>query len=1074
MRKLGYVLLIAGVLTTLDVSGQFYYGLHQTFGKNRVEYIDFDWSFYRYERFDVYNYEDGQYIAQQVARMVSRQIPIIENSLDVPLDERIQVMVFNSLTDLKQSNLNAAGEDAYNTGGVTHFSGTRMFVYFDGDYTHLENQVREGLAGLALSNLMYGGFTRSLRNSTLLNLPEWFTEGLLAYMAYPYNAEVENYIVDGMAHGQYDHLYALTGESARAAGHSLWHYIAQTYGHNLIKNVVYTTVIERSIDKGLEYNLGVNSEALLANWTEFYKQRYSDHWNDDLAEDSELRRSRRDERFSRPVISPDGRYVAYVSNRLGKYKVNLLDIADNDRDIVLRGGHLIAQNADYSYPLIAWHPNGKILAVILEDRGFSWLNFYNVETGELESRELFGFQKIRSFSYSRDGKKFLFSAVQRGRSNIYLYTILSRTIVPLTNDGFSDLEPVFINNDRFVVFKSNRDNDTLQPGREVFIHPKDFDLFIYRFDRGDDQVLWRLNTPEDIDEYGVRALDKSHFSYQASVQGPPSEYIVRLDSSIAFVDTITHYDYSIQLAEVENPYYGAIGYDIDVENERMVRVYMRDGRYRLNASGFSWPQRFRSTYRNTSDDDSSLPDRGDPSVIRAEAEVDIHNYQFEPEALQLVAPRSNPQLQTTRLPDNDSLFGEDFPVPVNRNYFLTFQRDEFTVQVDNVFDYPQYQPFTGTPGGGLINTGFNAMFKVGVIDILNDYRVIGGFRTDFQPIPGVSLSPNSEFFLGFVNNKHRLNEEITLYRRSQVAYLPEVFLNARYITYEGHYKRTYPFNEVASLRLSGGYRNQRQIILLDNVGSVNPPETDPLQVTDYAILKAEFVFDDTRKKGVNLYHGTRYKVFSEFYENLSKGNTGLFTAGVDFRHYMPVHREIIWANRFAYGTSFGREKLLHYLGGVDNEFSPGFTNNTPFATNENYVFQTVVTNMRGFRQNIRNGNSFAVINSELRVPIVKYLFNTPIQNDFLANFQVIGFGDLGTAWNGLHPYSEENALNTRTVTRNGYTVVIDTQREPIVGGFGFGVRSRLLGYFCRVDWAWGVEDGNLLDRVVYISISTDF
>lgn len=1082
LKRLRLLFLILISLSTWSVEGQFYYGIHQDYGKNRVEYKDFYWSFYRYNRFDVYYYDGGQSIAEQVARMTARQISAVEQSMDVPLDERIQVIVFNNLTDLKQSNLNDASEEAYNTEGVVHYSGTRVFVYFDGDYTHLEYQVNEGLTGLALNNLMYGGFTQSLRNSALLNLPEWFVQGLLAYEAYPYTADIESYVVDGMLSDRYSHLYGLTGVEARTAGHSLWNYISQTYGHNLIKNVVYTTVASRSIDKGLEYNLGVNSEQLVANWKKYYAELYPTDFSEgliDALKEDELRRSRRDERFDRTEISPDGKLLAYVKNRLGKFTVSVLDIEDNDRNTILRGGHLVAQNVDFSYPLIAWHPNGKIVAMLTEEGGAKWLYFYNVETDELEKRPFLGFQKVRSITYSRDGKNLLMSAVKEDHSDIFLYTIFSKSIKALTDDGYTDLEPIFLNDDRFVVFRSNRQNDTLVQGEQVYNHSKRFDLFIYRMDRGEDQVLWRLNTPSRTLEYHPVAIDKSHFAYLASEEttGFQREYVVQLDSSIAFVDTVTHYNYFVREAELESPIFGTSSFDVNLESNSISRIYVRDGRHRLAVSYFDLPQEFSSISRGDEVETGDGFPTDEPEEIqddRFAGEVDIQNYQFEPEALAVIKVRTVIPVRTSPKVDLDSLYGENFPVPPGRIYLLSFLREKMTVTVDNVFDYPQYQPFTGTPGGGLINTGFNTMFKLGAADIMNDYRMVAGFRTDFQPLLGVSLSPNSELILGFQDKKSRFNSAISLYRRSQVTYLSEYGFNARYLTYEGHYKFDYPLNEVDGFRFSAGYRNQRQIIFLDNLASINPAEIDAITMTDYTVLKASYVHDDTRKKGLNLYHGLRYKIFTEYYENLSKGNSGMVTAGFDLRHYLPVHREIIWANRIAYGTSFGNEKLLYYLGGVDNEFSPGFKNNTPFASDENYAFQTVVTNMRGFYQNIRNGNSFAVINSELRVPVVKYLLNRPIQNAFFANLQVIGFGDLGTAWNGPSPYSSENALNTRTVSRLGYDVVLDTQRDPLVGGFGFGLRSTLLGYFCRVDWAWGVEDGALLDRVFYFSLSTDF
>jgi hypothetical protein len=196
--------------------------------------------------------------------------------------------------------------------------------------------------------------------------------------------------------------------------------------------------------------------------------------------------------------------------------------------------------------------------------------------------------------------------------------------------------------------------------------------------------------------------------------------------------------------------------------------------------------------------------------------------------------------------------------------------------------------------------------------------------------------------------------------------------------------------------------------------------------------------------------------------------------GVDFRHYIKVHRTIIWANRFAASTSFGDNKLIYYLGGVDNWVSPKFDVSTPIDYSQNYIYQTLATNLRGFNQNIRNGNSFALISSEIRIPVFRYFANRPLKSDFLNNFQIVGFGDIGTAWTGLNPYSIENSLFTRIIQRPPLLVTVELQKEPIVGGFGFGLRSRIFGYFLRGDIAWGVEDWEVLPSKFYFSLCLDF
>jgi hypothetical protein len=87
---------------------------------------------------------------------------------------------------------------------------------------------------------------------------------------------------------------------------------------------------------------------------------------------------------------------------------------------------------------------------------------------------------------------------------------------------------------------------------------------------------------------------------------------------------------------------------------------------------------------------------------------------------------------------------------------------------------------------------------------------------------------------------------------------------------------------------------------------------------------------------------------------------------------------------------------------------------------------------------------------------------------------LIGFYDVGTAWNGTHPYSDDNTFNQTIINNNPLIITIDSNREPIVYGYGFGLRTRLLGYFMRADWAWGVDDGITLPSVFYFSLSLDF
>ena len=266
-----------------------------------------------------------------------------------------------------------------------------------------------------------------------------------------------------------------------------------------------------------------------------------------------------------------------------------------------------------------------------------------------------------------------------------------------------------------------------------------------------------------------------------------------------------------------------------------------------------------------------------------------------------------------------------------------------------------------------------------------------------------------------------------------------------------------------------GRRDRNTPLAKDLNGLISPI------VDDYwGIYKMAYVYDNTRNKGVNIKFGTRYKFYGEVYKKIDDDQVNVNVVGVDFRHYQRIHREVVFMTRFASSTSFGTGKVVYYLGGVDSWQRAGFDQNQPInAEEENYMFQANATNLRGFNQNIRNGNSVVVVNTELRWPIFRYFIRRPIRSPFLKNFQVIGFGDIGTAWTGQDPYSEENDQIKEEIDQGSVRITLKKSNEPIVGAYGFGIRMTLLGYFMRIDWAWGIENDVVQDRMIHFSLSLD-
>ncbi|HIA36922.1 MAG TPA: hypothetical protein EYM84_10775 [Flavobacteriales bacterium] len=1094
--------------------GQFYNGSYQDFGKNRVQYREFLWSFYKFEKFDVYFYTGGKELAIFTANATTQVIEETEDFFDYALEGKLQLVIYNKLNDLKQSNIGYTSDEDYNVGGVTRIVGSKIFLYFNGDHNQLIQQLREGIAEVLISQMMYGGNWKDrVKNSTLLTLPDWYLEGLISFYARGWDTEIENRVKDGILSGRYNKFNHLTGIEAKYAGHSIWNFIVERYGEALIPSILYMTKVSRNIESGLIFVLGSSLKSLSNNWLVFYRDRFygKESITNLPAGNPILKKSKASKTYSQIKVSPDGNYIAFATNKLGKYKVYLLDLETKKKRKVFKGGYKLDRLTDYSYPLLDWHPSLDMLAIITEKNEKFLLNYYFLKSKKKQIRPIHHFQKILDFSYSNDGKKMVLSAINKGQSDIYVYNLSKNTFEQITEDIFDDLNPRFINNSNEIVFSSNRTNDTLispnQEGAstEAIIIPKNSDIFLYNYEKKSNVLKRITNTPEINDSRAIE-FDKNYISYLSNHNGTNNRMLTKFDSVISHIDTIAHYRFVTNTLPVSNYSRSIIEQDANISAKKYAEIIFSKGRYKLYVNDLAMDKLIRKgtdqkilEEQNSSDENSLFPDLGlenrdhdrterlegstDSDFKDHENKIDINNYIFNIEENKEEPVQSNESLKLEDKGEGEEMLSKDTALTIVKankniriidqiyipkkqwNYNTAFFTEYFVSQLDNRYLNETYQKFTG--GGAVYtNPGLNLFLKIGISDLLEDHRIVGGMRL-------AGNFNNNEFFLSYENLKKRLDKQTVFHRQSFLTFRTDG-TGIRVHTHDLKYGIKWPFNEVMSVRGSAIIRNDRSVTLSTDFSSlIEPPVYDT-----WAGLKAEFVFDNTITRGLNIYNGLRYKVFGEWFRQIDNSETNLYVTGIDFRYYQKIHRTLIWANRIAASSSFGDQKLIYYLGGVDAWLKPVFNFDTDISEEESYAYQSVATNMRGFLQNVRNGNSFAVINSEIRLPVFKYFMNRPMKSDFIKNFQIVGFGDIGTAWTGKSPYASDNSFNTAVfpfgpVNGNSEVRIIN-QREPIVMGYGVGLRSRLFGYFVRVDWARGIQDGIHLPHMFYWSLCLDF
>nr|NQU89793.1 PD40 domain-containing protein [Bacteroidota bacterium] len=738
------------------------------------------------------------------------------------------------------------------------------------------------------------------------------------------------------------------------------------------------------------------------------------------------------------------------------------------------------------------------------------------------NQNLFGFEKIIDFSYSGDGRNLIFSAVQKGQSDLFTYTITSSSYEQLTNDIYDDLYPGYIENSGKIIFSSNRPGDTLTFGNRTIPAQLDstYDIFIFNLATRS-PVLRRVTRTPMANEIQPMEYGKNYFAYLSDGNGIYNEYIGRLDSAVAYVDTAVHYRYftqsfpitnysrsivehhispragmktwiisqdmydylyyddlllvnSLQPVSLENTYYmDQLQATLEKDTQNLFledQIIPEEGADEVQPSSLR-----RKSFRNVMRDDTFFIDTG-TIVMGDDGKIDIDNYRLDNQGFVDFNMPDSLKYLPDRFKDIKDKEEKGFVLPKQRNYNVEFSINQLVTQIDFSYLNQTYQPYAValSPGvdaniGGFdvkpaySDPGLSPTFKVGVTDLMENYRIMGGVRLSLDLI-------NKEYFVNYSNLKNRLDKEFVFQRRSLEETVYSAFVT-RTFTNEGFFIATWPFNRVLRVRGTVLFRNENYVFTGPDELWIAYPNINQ----NWGGAKAQLIYDDTKNLGLNLYEGTRFMVFGEYNQMIEEGNRNLVVFGFDFRNYKRLHRQFIWANRIAGSTNFGKERLLYYMGGTDSWMIPSFDQETPMDHSMNWMYQTLATNMRGFNQNARNGNNFILINSEFRLPVFRYLLNRPLQSEFMHNFQVVAFGDVGTAWSGWNPYDENNALYTRYENFGPLRIKVQYEKDPIIGGLGIGARTKLLGYFMKADLAWGIEDGKIKKTPkFYVSMSLDF
>ena len=88
----------------------------------------------------------------------------------------------------------------------------------------------------------------------------------------------------------------------------------------------------------------------------------------------------------------------------------------------------------------------------------------------------------------------------------------------------------------------------------------------------------------------------------------------------------------------------------------------------------------------------------------------------------------------------------------------------------------------------------------------------------------------------------------------------------------------------------------------------------------------------------------------------------------------------------------------------------------------------------------------------------------------------VGFYDIGSSWTGVSPFREENSVNTIIVKEDGspFQATLRNSQSPWIASAGFGIRTVMLGYYMKFDFAKPIENFEVGKMKFYLTIGHSF
>ncbi|MBE8712339.1 DPP IV N-terminal domain-containing protein [Sphingobacterium hungaricum] len=437
----------------------------QYFGQNKMRYRKLNFKVYDTPHFNLYYYLDNDSMVRWIAKESEIWYDMHQQVFQDTFSRKNPIVLYSNHPEFQQTTT-ISGEIGVGTGGVTEAFKQRVVMPF----MQINQQTRHVLGhelvhAFQYRVLMEGTDSTSLQN--IGNVPLWMVEGMAEYFSIGNkDAFTSMWMRDAYANRDIPTLKQMTEQSYKyfpyRFGQSFWSYIGGTYGDTVIMPLFIETAkygYEIAVKRVFGYDAATISTLWKNSLETTYKNLNKDTTSRPIGK-ALLTKANSGRMNVSPAISPDGKYVAFLSER-DLFSIDLY-LADAQTGTVVRklGSRLTNKDIDeFSFLESAgtFSPDSKKFAFSVFNDGKNKLMTVDVATGKTLSVTAMGdINEFTNITWSPDGNLVAFSGLKNGHSDIYTYNLSAGELTQLTNDVYSDFQPSFSRNGKFIVFSTDR------------------------------------------------------------------------------------------------------------------------------------------------------------------------------------------------------------------------------------------------------------------------------------------------------------------------------------------------------------------------------------------------------------------------------------------------------------------------------------------------------------------------------------------------------------------------------------------------------------------------------------------